>query len=267
MNQRFPTWWQALLLTAAGIVVFLASLASTLSGMGGGGQHLPENLLAAGVLIGAAMAIAGVVLAIIVIIPAVARAFSSKPQPAKTGLGSTRATPAIAQVPPTRRPIDTEQSILWRLRIVIIISMILSASNFWSTFFVLNHRVSGSRYLEYSLLSYLLSEVPYILTLVRTAHRADRIGVSIPLAASIFYLGLWLWSVHGYLRFYSVVARWALTTPVLDILVLTFAWQASRIYAPDEKEKELVGAVVFAVGVYVIGLHFGLIHARAMFLR
>lgn len=266
MKRKFATWWQALLLFVVGAAIAFASFASALSGMGGGGQHLPENLLIAGFLIGATMAVTGIVLGIVVFILAMVRAFSSKPEPADGTLAPTDADALISQVAVTRKPVDSEQSILWCLRIAIIISMIVSATDFWIAFLAMNHRFGGSRYFEYLLVSYVLSEVPYVVALVLTARRADRVGVSTPLAASIFYLALWGWSAYRYLRLYSVVVRWALTL-ILDVLVLVFAWQASRIHPLDEKEKELVGAVFFAVGVYVIALHFGLMHAQRMFLR
>jgi len=130
----------------------------------------------------------------------------------------------------------------------------------------MNRRFNGPRYVVYFLVSLLLTQVPYIISLVRTARRADRVGVSIALAASIFYFGLWSWSTYKYLRFNTVLSTWVLT-PILDILIFVFAWQASRIHPLDEKEKELLGAVFFAVGVYAIALHFGLAHAQRIFLR
>lgn len=266
MKQKFPTWWQALLLFVGGVIIFFSSCAHALDGLGGGGQHLPQNLIAAGMLIGAGMAILGVVLGIVVLVLAIVRAFSWKPGPVPAGGLPPDAALTIAGASVTRKPFDTEQSILWRLRIAIIFSMIFSGTGFWSALFMMNRRFNGSGYLEYFLVSYLLSQVPYIIALVRTSNRADRVGVSIALAASIFYLGLWGWGVSRYLRSYTVLSMWALT-PILDILVLAFAWQASRIHPWNEKEKELVGAVFFAVGVYAIALHFGLVHAQTMFLH
>lgn len=268
MKQKFPTWWQALLLFVGGIIIFFSSCASALSGIGGGGgQRLPQNLIAAGLLIGAGMTVVGVVLGIVVIILALVGAASSKREPAVTShVLPSGAVVSVPRASGTRQTLDIEQSILWRLRVTIIISMIFSGTGFWSALFMMNRRYSNSNYLEYFLVSYVLTQVPYIIALVRTAHRADRVGVSIALAASIFYLGLWGLGVYRYLRFYTVLSMWALT-PILDILVLVFAWQASRIHPLEEKEKELVGAVFFAVGVYSIALHFGLVHARGLFLR
>jgi len=133
-RRKFGTWWQALLLFVVGIIILIFTINSAFSGFGGGGRRLPDNLIQAGFLLGGAMTISGAVCGIVIFILAVVRAFSPKSEPAEADLASVGAGADIPQATAVRQPVDTEQSILWRLRIAIIVSMIFAGSGFGRRF-------------------------------------------------------------------------------------------------------------------------------------
>jgi hypothetical protein len=72
-KQKFPKWWQALLIFVGGIVLGLSSCAAFLNGISGNARSSSTantlvNLFAAGFLAGVVAAIAGFVLLIVALV-------------------------------------------------------------------------------------------------------------------------------------------------------------------------------------------------------
>jgi hypothetical protein len=265
----FPTWWQALILIVAGVVIFFSSCAGALSGIGGGGNHYPQSLIATGLIAGAAMFVIGVVLMIVVVILAVARGFRRVPEaPAPSVPGA-----AIPQVPfPT--PQQAEREIIWRLRIAIFVVLAFAVRGVFALTFALQRWPSTySRYLGIVAVWYLLIDAPYVFALVRLARGYDLVGLTTAISAPCFNLIFWAWQLvslistsHARFNSYSFY-NIATLTPLLDLLVIIFAWQVFRLRRLDEQQKKMASIVFAVVGVYLIVAHVALIHMRPFVAR
>ena len=276
-KQRFPKWWQALILLVGGFVIFFSACAEGLKGLGGGSATtIPQNVLVAALIIGAAIFFVGAVLMLVVIVMAIVRALRWQPASIAGQPESIAGSVPGAGSPglPVVSPQQEEREILWRLRIAIIAVIVLASQAVFqlSLSFSRNSTIA-SKYLGLLVISYLLGQAPYVFALIRMARGADRLGIAVAMATACFHLFFWGWrivSVVGRisnpLRVFGLNDLWSLT-PIAEFLVLAFAWQAGRIHPLSEEDKKIVAAAFFAVGAYVLAVHFALPHMHGIFMH
>lgn len=268
-KQRFPKWWQALILLVAGAVIFFSSCAGALSGIGGGGTHYPQSLIATGLIAGAAMFGGGVVLMVALVIMAIARGFRAVPE---APAASVRGAEISQAQPPT--PQQAEREIIWRLRIAMIVVLAFAFRGIFALTFVLQRPQSTySRYLGLVALCYLLIDAPYVFALVRLARGYDLVGLITAISTPCFNLFFWAWQLVTLISrsragfnspsFYAVLTL----TPLLDLLVIIFAWQVLRLRRLDEQQKKTASVVFAVVGAYLMAAHVALIHMRPFVTR
>lgn len=276
-KQRFPKWWQALILLVGGFVIFFSACAEGFKGLGGGSATtIPQNVLVTALMIGAGMFFVGAVLMLVVIVMAIVRAFRWQPASVAGQPGSIAGSVPGAASPhlPVVSPQQEEREILWRLRIAIIAVIVLASQAVFHLSFLLSRNSTiVSKYLGLLVVSYLLGQAPYVLALIRMARGADRLGIAVAMATACFHLFFWGWrivSVVGRipnpLRLFGLNVLWSLS-PIAEFLVLAFAWQAGRIHPLSEDDRKIVAAVFFAIGAYAAAVHFALPHMSAVFVR
>ena len=270
-KQRFPKWWQALILIVAGFVIFFSSCAGAFSGLGGGGSRYPQSLIGAGLLAGAAMFVAGVVLMLVVIIMAIARGFrpvSAVSTPSLSGAG-------IPQVP-ILTPQQAEREIIWRLRIAMIVVVAFAFRGiFGVTFLIPRTQGMYSGYLGIVVLSYLLTDAPYVVALIRLARGYDVLGLATAISTPCVNLFFWAWQIVKFMMLsrpvfkFSVYGLYSILglTPLLDVLVIIFAWQVLRLHPMGEQDRRKAALVSAVVGAYLVVAYVALTHMRPLLTR
>jgi hypothetical protein len=204
LKQRYPTWWQALILLGSGVVIAFSSCVGVLTGIGGGQSAQLGKLFTIGFFVGVAAFIVGLVLMLVVAIRALffpQREPVLVPQvPLQPGGVISRAThphlfpdaspdaAAVAQVAqPAAPPAPGDPTALVGLRVAIFASILYGTAELvrqaalprWSPY--LHH------YFLMSVAGFVLSQLPYVFVLVRTWRIPDRAAVALALAAGCAY--------------------------------------------------------------------------------
>jgi hypothetical protein len=274
-KQRFPRWWQALIIIAGGIVLGLSSCVGFLSmvgGPGGGGQVLPL-LLAAGFFGGVIIAFIGCVLLLI----AVARAFVDafrEPAPsaslaaeAPLGVTPALASPGILGITASR-----EEPVLRQLQIALVVLMLLPAASVATSILIVLNRFRAYPSIFLLLSGYVLSQVPYAFALARTRRGPDRIGISLAFAASCVFVAeglLPLFHARGMLTFGRgpLLFFWPGLFLIGHVVVAVFAWRAGRLAPPEEGDLGLIGASFVGTILYLIVVRYLEVHFLPFLLR
>src|ERR1700683_5614085 len=127
-GQKFPRWWQGLIILVSGIVIGLSSCVGFLNGLNfGGGNNSNQGLsaiFAIGFFAGLAMALVGFILMLIGIARTVVGSF--RPQPARS-----LAAPPAGVLSPGGRSFEEapEQRILRQFQMVLVVFMLLPAAS------------------------------------------------------------------------------------------------------------------------------------------
>jgi hypothetical protein len=278
-RQRFPQWWQALIIIASGIVLGLSSCVGFLSTMnfnGGnrGGQVLPQILMI-GFFGGIVVAFIGCVLLLI----AVARAFVDAirgPAVEPATLFGADAAPGIIPVPPSPGLFGItaarDQPALRQLQIGLVVLMLLPLASVSTSVLIVLNRFRAYPSIFLLLSGYVLSQVPYAFALARTRRGPDRLGIAIAFAASccFFVQGLLpLFRPRGmfFLGPGPLLFFWPGLFLIGHIIVAVFAWRAGRLAPPEGDDLALLATSFAGVVVYLVFVRFLELHFLPLLLR
>jgi hypothetical protein len=258
-RQRFPRWWQGLIILVGGLVIGLSSCAGFLSQVDFGGvRHTSEFfqlLFAAGFLGGLAAAFIGFVLLLIAIARGVVNAM--RPPDATPAL-----TPEGARVFGAAAPAYSESAeyrTLRQLQIALVVLMLLPAASIATGVLVMMTRPNLWPSVILIVISYALSQAPYGIALLRTRRGPDRIGIAVAFTASCVMIG------EGLLPFVhlsSLVANrvgpygWPSLFLLGHVVVAVYAWRAGRLAPAEGDDLAVLAASFGGVAVYLILLRF-----------
>jgi hypothetical protein len=269
IKQKFPRWWQGLIILVSGVVIGLSSCAGFLGGFnfagGGNNNQSLQALLAIGFFAGLAMALVGFVLMLIGIARAVVNSLRppaprSLMPPGAPVIGADRL--AFEDLP--------EQRILRQFQIVLVIFMLLPAASIATSVLVLVARPNAWNSLVLIVISYALSQVPYGFALARTRRGLDRLGIAVAFAASCVLV------VEGLLPFVhppSVLTTrfgflgWPSLFLMAHAVVAVYAWRAGKLAPPEGDDVALIAGSFVGVVAYVIFVRFFEMHFIRIFLR
>jgi hypothetical protein len=269
IKQKFPRWWQGLIILVSGIVIGLSSCAAFLTGAnfngrGSGNQSL-ASIFAIGFFAGLAMALVGFVLMLIGIARAVVNSLKppappSLMQPGVPVVGAGR--PAFGDLP--------EQRILRQFQIVLVVFMLIPAASIATSVLVLLARPNAWNSLVLIVISYALSQLPYGFALARTRRGLDRLGIAVAFAASCVMV------VEGFLPLLHVSAMFAVRQGLFGwpslflighVVVAVYAWRAGQLAPADGDDMALIAGSFVGVVAYVIFIRFFEMHFIRIFLR
>ncbi len=268
-KQKFPKWWQGLIILVSGIVIGLSSCAGFLGAFNfGGGSNNNQSLqalLAIGFFAGLAMALVGFVLMLIGISRAVVNSLRvpappSLMQSAAPVVGAGRL--AFEDLP--------EQRILRQFQIVLVVFMLIPAASIATSVLVLLARPNAWNSLILIVISYALSQVPYGFALARTRRGLDRLGIAVAFAASCVMV------VEGFLPLLHVSAMFAVRQGLFGwpslflighVVVTVYAWRAGQLAPADGDDMALIAGSFVGVVAYVIFIRFFEMHFMRIFLR
>ena len=274
-KQRFPKWWQALIIIASGILLGLSSCIGLLSNLnfgGGNASQIPAGLLMLGFFGGIFIAFAGCVLLVVVIARAIVNTFFRSD--AGSATIQSPAAPGLATSAPARAALaaDRRRQVLRELHITLIVMMLLPAGSVALSVLILMNRPRAWPSLFLIIVTYVLSQGPYLLALARTRRGPDRLGIAIAFAASCAFF------VEGLLPLYHtqdirgfgrvpLLFAWPGLFLIGHIVVAVFAWRAGRLAPPEEGDLGLIGASFVGVIVYLIVVRFLEVHFLPFLLR
>ncbi len=258
-KQKFPRWWQALIIIASGIAIGLSSCAAFLNGLDFAGvrnsnQQL-SSLFVIGFLAGIAIALAGFVLLLIAVASAVVNGL--RPPAALPAL-----TPEGARVLGVARPAfeeNPEQRVLRQFQMVLVVFMLLPAASVATSVLALLARLSLSSSLIFIALTYVLSQAPYAIALARTRRGPDRLGIAIAFAASctMVVVGL-LPFVHATSMFTNRLGLFAWPSLFLvgHVVVAVYAWRAGKLAPPEGDDLAVIAGSFAGVVAYLVLVRF-----------
>ncbi|MFY9751092.1 MAG: hypothetical protein WBS18_03260 [Candidatus Acidiferrales bacterium] len=285
-KQRFPTWWQALILVGSGVVIGFSSCVGVLSGINRSQNHQLSNLYVFGFFAGAAVFIAGMVLFLVAAIRALLNppqvpVFATPPGVAPgppegviahathphlfpdSGPGILSAPGAARSAPP---PAEVG-SALMRLRIAIFMAMIVSIFALIRMAAVSQSSQHSRNLLVSAVASVLVLQLPYLVALARTWDAADRAGLALAMATG-FVHALTTWNFLMYARYNLLGLEAAVGVhAAVNIGVIVLAYLARRAAGVRSNEAGLLVTFGFTVllydwliGILVSILKFSLAH-------
>jgi hypothetical protein len=258
-KQRFPTWWQALILIVGGVVIGLSSCFGALSGIGGGHQSQFANLYVVGFFAGVAAFFVGIILFIVMAI----RALLNKPQdppsifpaPPQAGGVISRAThpqlfpdaTASAGAPPV--PVEVQYA-LARFRIAIFVAILASSVGLWRMATFPRWTTYSRHSFLISLIGFVLSQLPWVVVLVRTWKVPDRVGLALAIATGSAYV-LATWGFFTNWQYSSVRLDPMLWMHAgLDVVIVVLAYLVRRAASLRGADAELLITFFFSVLIY-----------------
>ena len=270
-RQRFPTWWQALILVVSGVVIGFSSCVGALQGLNGGPQPFAK-LFAIGFIAGVAAFFVGIILFLVVIVRAVISPVSPPgtllPPPSPAGVISRATHPQLfpdapqgaarASVPSMEVGQEANDAMV-RLRIAIVIAIAFAGA-------VLLRGVAGpastrghNRFtLLILVLMFVLGQLPYAIVLFRTRKYPDRVGLALAMGTG----GAYALTSFGFLfRYVTAMNRmypWLFFGPILGVAVFVFALLARSASAQRSDDTGLVVSFFFGLVSYNLILHWGL---------
>jgi hypothetical protein len=263
-RQRFPNWWQGLIILISGVIIGFSSCAGFLSQVDFGGvRHTNQQLqllFAIGFFAGIAMAIAGFVVFIIGVARGLVTALRA-PQPMPT-FAAPVGVPAMPGSPVAIAPTaeeSPEQRILQHFQIVLVVFMLLPAASVATSVLVLLAHPHLAPTLGLILVSYVLSQAPYGFALARTRTGPDRLGIAIAFAASCTATveGL-LPLAHGAGMFSTRIGLFAWPGLLLTshVVVAIFAWRAGKLAPPESGDAALLAGSFAGVVLYILAVRY-----------
>ncbi|HUA00220.1 MAG TPA: hypothetical protein VMB02_07820 [Candidatus Aquilonibacter sp.] len=277
VTQRFPRWWQALIIIAGGIVLGLSSCVGFLgtlnfNGRGDAGQVLPL-LLAAGFFGGIIIAFVGVILLLIAIARAVVNSFAQPAIDPAISMSAPTGNISVAAGPSAlSASAYPESQALRQFQITLVVMMLLPAGSVATTVLVFINRYRAAPSIALIVISYVLSQGPYALAFARTRRGPDRLGIAIAFAAScVFFVeGLLSLSRAPEMFRYGPAAGifvWPGLFLIGHIVVAVFAWRAGRLAPPEEGDLGLIVTSFAGVILYLVVVRFLEVHFLPLLLR
>jgi hypothetical protein len=274
-KQRFPRWWQALIIIASGIALGLSSCVGFLSNLnfgGGNAGQVSAGLLMVGFFGGILIALVGCVLLLIAVARAIVNNFATPAVDASVSFAAATAPGAVA---PAARVVVAgarQQQTLRQFQITLIVLMLLPAASIAMSVLILLNRPRAWPGVFLILATYVLSQGPYFLAFVRTRRGPDRLGIAIAFAASCVFFVEGLLPLFRAPRMFAFVPAMALFFwPALfltgHIVVAVFAWRAGQLAPPEEGDLGLIGASFVGVILYLVAVRFLDAHFLPFLLR
>ena len=283
-KQRFPRWWQALIIIGSGIVLSFSSCIGFLgtmsfSGANRGVQIVPL-LLMVGFFGGIVLAFIGGVLLLIAAARALVDSFRAPAVEPASMLGADAASglpvPGVAPAPPSPGlfgiTASREEPALRQFQIALVVLMLLPLGGVATTFLIFLNRPRAWGSFLLILSSYVLSQAPYAFALARTRRGLDRLGIAIAFAASCCFF------VEGLLPVFELrhmPVAWA--GPILfswpglfligHVVVAVFAFRAGRLAPPEGDDLSLIATSFVAVIAYLVFIRFLEVHFLPFLLR
>lgn len=287
-KQRFPRWWQALIIIAGGIVLSFSSCVGFLgtmnfSGVNRGTPAL-STMLMLGFFGGIVMAFIGGVLLLI----AVARALvGSLRAPAVEPLGMVGAgaapgllvsavSPASPQAPASPGlfgiTASRDEPALRQFQIALVVLMLLPLGGVATTFLIFLNRPRAWPSFLLILCAYVLSQAPYAFALARTRRGPDRLGIAVAFAASCCFF------VEGLLPVFElrhmpvawsgpILFSWPGLFLIGHVFVAVFAFRAGRLAPPEGDDLTLIAVSFAGVILYLVLMRFLEVHFVPLLLR
>jgi hypothetical protein len=260
MKQRFPTWWQGLIILISGIAIGFSSCAAFLGGANFSGANRNQGLegaFAIGFFAGIAVAFAGFVLFIIGVARAVVDTIRSpRPTPPFTPAAEALGAPQARVEPSVEHP---EQTVLRQFQIVLVVFMLMPATSVATSVLVLLARPTLAPTLGLIIASYVLSQAPYGFALLRTRRGPDRLGIAIAFAASCASTveGL-LPLVRGSAMFAARAGlfAWPGLFLISHVVVAIFAWRAGKLAPPENDDAALLAGSFLGVVFYILAVRY-----------
>jgi hypothetical protein len=275
-KQRFPRWWQALIIIAGGVLLALSSCVGFLGTINfnhsTSGQVLP-GLLTLGFFGGIFVAFAGIILLLIAVARAVVNSFTqpvvnpaifTSPSP-----GNTAVVGAPSKLSASAHP---ELQALRQFQITLVVMMLLPAASVATSVLILVNRYRAGFSIGLIVASYVLSQGPYALAFARTRRGPDRLGIAIGFAAScVFFVEglLPLFRAPGMFRYGPAAGLfvWPGLFLIGHIVVAVFAWRAGRLAPPEEGDLGLIVTSFAGVILYLVVVRFLEVHFLPLLLR
>jgi hypothetical protein len=264
-KRRNPTWQQALFLLIFGVIVGYPSCMAVGRGVWGAGSSQYQGFYVACFFAAVVAFLAGFASFIIIAIKAlvspaeVAPGLAAKPSSSVPISRVTRPDPFPNTIAQLQTPILSAhvRAALVRLRIVLIAVVALA---FTSLPFVGNHALT-TRYGRYLLLNatltFLLSELPYVVALIRTWNLPDRAGLALAMAAgSVQILASWFFTDLRYRADLPPPSGWL--SGSLGLLVVVLAYLSWRTSPTRKQDVGLLISVVFGMVAYTVLAQIGL---------
>ena len=245
-----------LVLVAGGFLIFFSACAGAFAGFPNG---RPSWLVGGGMLVGATMFFAGLVLGLVWLIMSIARAVSNPSAAPSLGVGPRAGLPV-----PASSVVEEERLALWRLRITIIVLLAFA----WGGPVLSLTRLSNivHPFLGFFVISWLLDEAPYIFALVRLIPGPDRIGIAVSLATGCLQIAFVAFELFTRLGGLAGLALFSVT-PIAEILIVIFAWQLGRMLPPRDDDNTILAASIACVGGYLLLSHIVLTYLRPTLFR
>lgn len=276
-KQRFPRWWQALIIFFGGIALGLSSCVGFLDTMnfnhsGSVGQILPVILMV-GFFGGIFIAFVGVILMLIAVGRAVVNSFAQPiVDPAismNLPAGDVSPAGAPSALSAALRP---EWQALRQLQITLVVMMLLPAGSIATSVLIFVNRYRAGPSIALILASYVLSQGPYALAFARTRRGPDRLGIAIAFAGScVFFVEglLPLFRAPGMFRYGPAAGLffWPGLFLIGHIVVAVFAWRAGRLAPPEEGDLGLIVTSFAGVIFYLVVVRFLEVHFLPFLLR
>jgi hypothetical protein len=269
-GQRFPRWWQGLIILVSGIVIGFSSCVGFLNGLNYGGGHNNNQSLSAvfaiGFLAGLGMALVGFILMIIGIARAAVNAFRPPPAPPSlvpSGAPVSGAAGRTFEEAPGQR-------VLRQFQMVLVIFMLLPAASVATTVLAFVARPNSWHILVLMAVTYVFSQAPYGIALARTRRGLDRIGIAIAFAASCVMV------VEGFLPFShasgmlaarTVPYGWPSLFLIGHVVVAVYAWRAGQLTPPEDDDTTLIVGSFAGVVAYLVFVRFLEMYFLPFFLR
>jgi len=269
-RQKFPRWWQGLIILVSGIVIGFSSCAAFLNGLnfnGGGNRNQSFAMVfAIGFFAGLAMAFVGFILMLIGIARAVVNLL--RPQTALPSL----APPVAGAFSVGGRAFeeDPEQRILRQFQMVLVVFMLLPAASVATSILALVARPNSWHILVLMVVSYVFSQAPYGIALARTRRGLDRLGIAIAFAASCALVveGLLPFAhISGMLATRMGLFGWPSLLLIGHVVVAVYAWRAGQLAPPEGDDMALIAGSFVGVAAYLVVVRFLEMNFLPFFLR
>jgi hypothetical protein len=248
-----------LVLVAGGFLIFFSSCLGAFSGFPNRNSSYPSWLIGGGLLVGATMFFAGLVLGLVWLVLTIARAVSTPSDAPRLGVGLPTGLPVRSS-----SAAEEEHLVLWRLRIAVIVLLVFAWGGPMLTLTRLSYMMRP--YLGFFVVSWLLGEAPYIVALIRLVRGPDRAGIAVSLATGCLQIAFLAFEVFTRFGGLAGLALFSVT-PIAEILIVAFAWQLGRMQPPEGDDNAILAASFGCVGAYLLLVHFVLTYLRPTLFR
>jgi hypothetical protein len=276
-KQRFPSWGQALIILASGIVLGLSSCVGFLGSLNINGARSTSQVLplflAMGFFGGIIIAFVGVVLLLIAVARAVVNAIARPAVDPATSMSASIASAPVFAVPSASSlPAYPSSDELRQLQIALIVMMLLPAASIATSVLILVNRPRAWPSVVLILVTYVMSQGPYAVALARTRRGPDRLGIAIAFAASCAFFVEGLLPLFDTRRMFilgqgPLLFFWPGLFLIGHIVVAVFAWRAGQLAPAEEGDAGLIATSFLGVILYLVVVRFLEVHFLPLLLR